>query len=124
MRPWRGGRRPGRGIAFLHARPRHSGKRSTRAAAAGLPGRRCGGNCGHRPARAGADRAADGPERHRMTAQTKIAVGFDAEKAREDFPILARDVYGKRLVYLDSGASAQKPAVVLDAMRHFATTEY
>jgi cysteine desulfurase/selenocysteine lyase len=59
-----------------------------------------------------------------MTAQTKIAVGFDAEQAREDFPILARDVYGKRLVYLDSGASAQKPAVVLDAMRDFAVSEY
>jgi cysteine desulfurase / selenocysteine lyase len=59
-----------------------------------------------------------------MTAQAKIAAGFDAEKAREDFPILARDVYGKRLVYLDSGASAQKPALVLDAMRDFATTEY
>ncbi len=54
----------------------------------------------------------------------KIAAGFDAEKVREDFPILARDVYGKRLVYLDSGASAQKPAVVLDAMRDFASTEY
>jgi len=59
-----------------------------------------------------------------LNMKAKIAVGFDAEKAREDFPILARDVYGKRLVYLDSGASAQKPAVVLDAMRHFATTEY
>jgi cysteine desulfurase/selenocysteine lyase len=52
------------------------------------------------------------------------AVGFDAEKARDAFPILARDVYGKRLVYLDSGASAQKPAVVLDAMRDFAASEY
>ena len=52
------------------------------------------------------------------------ALGFDAEKAREDFPILARDVYGKRLVYLDSGASAQKPAAVLDAMRDFAVSEY
>lgn len=52
------------------------------------------------------------------------SVGFDAEKARDAFPILARDVYGKRLVYLDSGASAQKPAVVLDAMRDFASTEY
>lgn len=59
-----------------------------------------------------------------MTAQSKIAAGFDAEKAQADFPILARDVYGKRLVYLDSGASAQKPAVVLDAMRDFAQTEY
>jgi cysteine desulfurase/selenocysteine lyase len=59
-----------------------------------------------------------------MTAQAKIAASFDAEKARQDFPILARDVYGKRLVYLDSGASAQKPAVVLDAMRDFAVSEY
>jgi cysteine desulfurase/selenocysteine lyase len=56
--------------------------------------------------------------------KSKIAAGFDAEKAREDFPILGRDVYGKRLVYLDSGASAQKPAVVLDAMRDFAVSEY
>jgi cysteine desulfurase/selenocysteine lyase len=59
-----------------------------------------------------------------MTAQAKIAAGFDAEKTREDFPILARDVYGKRLVYLDNGASAQKPSVVLDAMRDFAVSEY
>jgi len=59
-----------------------------------------------------------------MTAQAKIAAGFDADKAREDFPILARDVYGKRLVYLDSGASAQKPVAVLDAMRDFAVSEY
>ncbi len=59
-----------------------------------------------------------------LNMKAKIAAGFDAEKAREDFPILARDVYGKRLVYLDSGASAQKPAVVLDAMRDFATSEY
>src|ERR1700748_2125784 len=59
-----------------------------------------------------------------MTAQAKIAAGFDAEKAREDFPILARDVYGKRLAYLYAGATAQKPAVVLDAMRDFAVNEY
>jgi cysteine desulfurase/selenocysteine lyase len=59
-----------------------------------------------------------------LNIKGRIAAGFDAEKAREDFPILARDVYGKRLVYLDSGASAQKPAIVLDAMRGFASTEY
>ena len=52
-----------------------------------------------------------------MTAQTKIALPFDAEKARADFEILSRTVYGKPLVYLDSGASAQKPRVVLDTMR-------
>ena len=59
-----------------------------------------------------------------MTAQTKISVSFDAEKARTDFPILSRSVYGKKLVYLDSGASAQKPRVVLDTMRDFAQSDY
>ncbi len=55
---------------------------------------------------------------------TNPKTAFDAEKARADFAILSRDVYGKRLVYLDSGASAQKPNAVLDAMRDFATSEY
>lgn len=59
-----------------------------------------------------------------MTAQSKISASFDAEKARADFEILSRQVYGKPLVYLDSGASAQKPRVVLDAMRDFAQSEY
>ncbi len=54
----------------------------------------------------------------------KIAASFDAEKARADFAILSRQVYGKPLVYLDSGASAQKPDVVLDTMRSFAASEY
>ena len=34
---------------------------------------------------------------------------FDVEAIRADFPILSREVNGKRLVYLDNGASAQKP---------------
>ena len=59
-----------------------------------------------------------------MTAQDKISSSFDAEAARADFEILSREVYGKPLVYLDSGASAQKPRVVLDAMRDFAQSEY
>lgn len=41
-----------------------------------------------------------------------------------DFPILSRQVNGKRLAYLDSAASAQKPKVVLDAMATFAATSY
>jgi len=41
---------------------------------------------------------------------------FDLEKARADFPILAEEIHGHRLVYLDSGASAQKPKAVLDKM--------
>jgi cysteine desulfurase/selenocysteine lyase len=59
-----------------------------------------------------------------MTAQSNISASFDAEKARADFEILSRTVYGKPLVYLDSGASAQKPRVVLDTMRDFAQSEY
>ena len=42
--------------------------------------------------------------------------GFDVERVRADFPILSREVYGKPLVYLDNGASAQKPQAVLDAI--------
>ena len=61
-----------------------------------------------------------------MTAQPKIAAlrPFDVESARADFEILGREVYGKPLAYLDSAASAQKPDIVLDAMRDFATSEY
>ncbi|MEI9885250.1 MAG: cysteine desulfurase [Rhizomicrobium sp.] len=59
-----------------------------------------------------------------MTAQGKIDTAFDAKAARADFPILAKQIYGKPLVYLDNGASAQKPRQVLDAMRDFASSEY
>jgi len=59
-----------------------------------------------------------------ISKTAKLAASFDAEKARADFEILSRQVYGKPLVYLDSGASAQKPRVVLDAMRDFAQSEY
>jgi cysteine desulfurase/selenocysteine lyase len=47
------------------------------------------------------------------------APAFDAEAIRRDFPILSQQVNGKPLVYLDNGASAQKPAVVLDAMDRY-----
>src|SRR5438094_2326040 len=124
MRSWRGGRRPGRGIAILPAGPGHFRIRSARAAAARLPGRRGGTDRQYRPARAGAHRIADGAEGDGMTAQSRIAIPFDAEQARADFAILSRTVYGKPLVYLDSGASAQKPKAVLDAMRDFAQSEY
>ena len=43
-------------------------------------------------------------------------MSFDLAKIRADFPILAEPIHGKRLVYLDSGASAQKPVAVLDRM--------
>jgi cysteine desulfurase/selenocysteine lyase len=59
-----------------------------------------------------------------MTAQSRITRAFDIHAVREDFPILVRPVHGKPLVYLDSGASAQKPRAVLEAMTEFAKTDY
>ena len=49
---------------------------------------------------------------------------FDVNKIRADFPILSREVNGKPLVYLDNGASAQKPRAVIDAMTHAYEAEY
>ena len=49
---------------------------------------------------------------------------FEVEKIRADFPILAREVYGKPLVYLDNAASAQKPKAVIDAMMKSMMEEY
>ncbi|MDI3335743.1 cysteine desulfurase [Defluviimonas aestuarii] len=49
---------------------------------------------------------------------------YDVETIRADFPILSREVNGKPLVYLDNGASAQKPRVVIDAMTHAYEKEY
>nr|WP_156887012.1 cysteine desulfurase [Pleomorphomonas oryzae] len=49
---------------------------------------------------------------------------YDVETVRKDFPILGEMVYGKPLVYLDNGASAQKPLAVLDRMRYVYTHEY
>jgi cysteine desulfurase / selenocysteine lyase len=49
---------------------------------------------------------------------------FEIEQIRSHFPILAREVYGKPLVYLDNAASAQKPKAVIDAMLKSMTEEY
>ncbi len=49
---------------------------------------------------------------------------FDVMQVREDFPILKRQVNGKPLVYLDNGASAQKPQVVIDAVTRGYAEEY
>jgi cysteine desulfurase/selenocysteine lyase len=58
-----------------------------------------------------------------MTAVHAPVTGLlDVERIRGDFPILSRTVRGgNRLVYLDSGATSQKPVVVLDAERDFYT---
>ncbi len=49
---------------------------------------------------------------------------FDVEAIRRDFPILSEQMHGKKLVFLDSGASAQKPRVVIDAMVNAMETQY
>jgi cysteine desulfurase/selenocysteine lyase len=50
--------------------------------------------------------------------------GLDKEAIRADFPILSQKVHGKPLVFLDSGASAQKPRAVIDAMVTCMETQY
>lgn len=45
------------------------------------------------------------------------------ESLRNDFPFLKGQIQGKSLVYLDSGATAQKPKIVIDAMSHYYSNE-
>ena len=49
---------------------------------------------------------------------------FDVERVRADFPILAKPMRGKQLVFLDSAASAQKPQAVIDAISKTYDTDY
>ncbi|MCK0208821.1 cysteine desulfurase [Starkeya koreensis] len=59
------------------------------------------------------------------TIHPAVADGsYDVERVRQDFPILHKPVYGKKLVYLDNAASAQKPVQVLDRMRFAYENEY
>jgi len=59
-----------------------------------------------------------------MAINVIIKPTFDVERVRQDFPILSEEVYGKPLVYFDSGASAQKPRAVIDAISTVYETEY
>jgi len=62
-----------------------------------------------------------------MTIDTVMdadSVPYDVMAIRRDFPILSREVYGKPLVYLDNGASAQKPNQVIDAITRAYSEEY
>jgi hypothetical protein len=52
-------------------------------------------------------------------AQPQFGSGLDIAKIRADFPILAERINGKPLVYLDNGATSQKPQVVLDAIANY-----
>ncbi|SHM72562.1 cysteine desulfurase [Roseibium suaedae] len=60
-----------------------------------------------------------------MTVATaELDKAYDVEAIRRDFPILSREVYGKPLVYLDNGASSQKPQAVIDAVSKAYSMEY
>ncbi|VVO34577.1 cysteine desulfurase [Pseudomonas fluorescens] len=54
-----------------------------------------------------------------LPKQLLPASGYDVERVRQMFPILAQQIYGKPLVYLDSAATSQKPLAVIEAMSHF-----
>jgi cysteine desulfurase / selenocysteine lyase len=55
---------------------------------------------------------------HTATAATTSQV-FDIAALRRDFPVLDQEVHGRRLVYLDNGATTQKPRAVIDAVSHY-----
>ncbi len=59
-----------------------------------------------------------------MTKHIAVDFPLDVAAVRKDFPILATEVYGKPLVYLDNAASAQKPKQVVERMRHALYHEY
>ena len=63
--------------------------------------------------------AAKLPSTESSVRSRSFDTGFDVERIRGDFPILARDIRGKKLVYLDNAATSQKPRVVLDAISRY-----
>ena len=60
----------------------------------------------------------------KAVAGNNSTAAFDVERVRQDFPILRGTVYGRPLVYLDNGASAQKPRIVIDSMTKAYETYY
>ncbi|PWL17972.1 cysteine desulfurase [Falsochrobactrum shanghaiense] len=59
-----------------------------------------------------------------MDQKNPMVAAYDIEAIRSDFPILSREIHGKPLVYLDNGASAQKPQSVIDAVAQAYANEY
>ncbi|HEY1988937.1 MAG TPA: SufS family cysteine desulfurase [Acidimicrobiales bacterium] len=59
-----------------------------------------------------------------MAGLTNVAHGVDVEVLKKDFPLLAQEVNGHPITYLDSAASSQRPRQVLDAMRDYEETTH
>jgi cysteine desulfurase / selenocysteine lyase len=59
-----------------------------------------------------------------FAAHFKNMIPFDVAQIRKDFPILKRSVYNKPLVYLDNGASSQKPNLVIEGVREYYAHEH
>jgi cysteine desulfurase/selenocysteine lyase len=59
-----------------------------------------------------------------LARRIEPASGFDVARVRRDFPCLQQTVHGRPLVYLDTAASAQKPAVVIDALARVLREDY
>jgi cysteine desulfurase / selenocysteine lyase len=60
---------------------------------------------------------------HEIATPGPLAEALDVSKIRADFPILKQKVHGKPLVYLDNGATSQKPQIVIDALNRYYSTE-
>jgi cysteine desulfurase / selenocysteine lyase len=58
-----------------------------------------------------------------ISQRASFRSGLDVEAIRKDFPILARKVHGQPLVYLDNGATSQKPQAVIDAVSRYYAEE-
>src|SRR5579871_1690255 len=126
MRTWRRGRRPRFAVALLSARPWNSGERSAHPVAACISRgdgsanrKRSGPQCGVAVHRRG-NFAANGGRAMSLPLRAQLLSAFDPKVLRDEFAILARDVYGRPLVYLDNAASAQKPRAVLQSLAEFA----
>ncbi len=59
-----------------------------------------------------------------MTTELKSLTPQQVERIRADFPVLSKQVYGKPLIYLDNGATTQKPKQVIDAVSKFYSEDY
>jgi cysteine desulfurase / selenocysteine lyase len=60
---------------------------------------------------------------HELAVPAPLTETFDVHKIREDFPILQQKVHGKPLVYLDNGATSQKPRIVIDTLSRYYSAE-